>query len=73
MKSCYHVEFRRISRQTEFHVFRGNVGSAGHLAHFEWLTVCHVSGAELVKQGEPSEAHVDVWHLLIGWKFKVGG
>ena len=28
------------------HVFRGNERSARHLAHFEWLTVCHVSGAE---------------------------
>ena len=45
----------------------------GHLAHFEWLTVCRVLGAYLVKQGEPSGAHVDMWHLLIGWKSKVGG
>ena len=49
------------------------MGSAGHLTHFEWLTVCHVSGIELVKQGEPSGAHVDMWHLLIGWKSKVDG
>ena len=45
----------------------------GHLTHFGWLTVCHVSGAELVKQGEPSGAHVEMWHLLIGGKSKVGG
>ena len=44
----------------------------GHLAYFEWLIVCHVLGAELVKQGEPSGIHVDMWHLLIGWKSKVG-
>ena len=25
-------------------------------------------GAELVKQGEPSGAHVDMWNLLSGWK-----
>ena len=43
-----------------------------HLAHFEWLTVCHMSGADLVKQGEPSGAHVDMWHLLIGWKIQSG-
>ena len=30
--------------------------------------MCHVSMAELVKQGEPSGAHVDMWHLLSGWK-----
>ena len=28
--------------------FRGKERSAGHLPHFEWLTVCHVSGADLV-------------------------
>ena len=28
----------------------------------------HMSGAELVKQGELSGAHVDMWHLLSGWK-----
>ena len=49
------------------------MGSAGHLAHFGCLTVCHVSGADLVKQGEPSGAHVDMSHLLIGGKSKVGG
>ena len=30
--------------------------------------VCHVSGAELVKQGKPSGAHMDIWYLLSGWK-----
>ena len=40
----------------------------GHLAYFEWLTVGHVSSIELVKKGEPSGAHVDMWHLLSGWK-----
>ena len=40
----------------------------GPLAHFEWLKRCLVSSAELVKQGEPSGAHVDMWHLLSGWK-----
>ena len=64
------VEFRD---SRNFHVFRGNMGSAGHLAHFGCLTVCHVSGADLVKQGEPSGAHVDMSHLLIGGKSKVGG
>ena len=44
-KSSYHVEFRRIPRKSEF-VFRGHERSTGHLTHFEWLTVCHMSGAE---------------------------
>ena len=39
------VEFRD---NQNFHVFRGNEHSAGHLAHFEWLTMCHVSGVESV-------------------------
>ena len=39
------IEFRD---SRNFHVFRGNGGSTGHLAHFEWLIVCHVSGVELV-------------------------
>ena len=37
------VEFRD---NQNLHVFRGNKRSAGHLAHFESLIVCHVSGAE---------------------------
>ena len=39
------VEFRD---SRNLHVFRGNECSAGHLAHFEWLTVCHMSGADSV-------------------------
>ena len=39
------VEFRD---NWDLHVFRGNESSAGHLAYFEWLTVCHVSGADSV-------------------------
>ena len=37
------VEFRELRN---LHVFQGNERSVGHLAHFEWLTVYHVSGAE---------------------------
>ena len=48
-KSSYPVEFCQIPRQSEFHVFRDNEGSAGHLARFEWLKRCHMSCAELVK------------------------
>ena len=59
------VEFRD---NRNLHIFRDNGRNAGHLTHFEWLTVCHMSGAELVKQGEPSGTHVDMWHLLIGGK-----
>ena len=33
--------------------------------------MCHVSREKLVKQGEPSEAHVNMWHLLSGWKFTI--
>ena len=39
------IEFRDSQN---FHVFRGNEDSAGHLAHFEWIKRCHVSCAELV-------------------------
>ena len=37
------VEFRDNRNS---HVFRDNERSMGHLAHFEWLIVCHVSGEE---------------------------
>ena len=37
-----YVEFRN---SRNLHIFRGNESSAGHVAHFEWLTMCHVSGA----------------------------
>ena len=50
MKSSYHVEFRQIPRQLKFHVFRGTEGSMRHLTLIEWLTVCHVSSGEQVKQ-----------------------
>ena len=48
-KSSHHVKLRRIPRQSEFHVFQGNGGSVGHLAHFEGLKRCYMSCAELVK------------------------
>ena len=54
---------RRISSNSEtikISRFLRQRGYCGTLAHFEWLTVCHVSGADLVKQGEPSGAHVDM-------------
>ena len=37
------------SEKWECHVFRGTESSAGHLAHFEWLKMRHVSNGELVK------------------------
>ena len=49
MKSSYHVEFSRIPRQLEFHVFRGTNDGVGHVAQVEWLKVRHVSDCELVK------------------------
>ena len=69
-----------LATTSNFFEFRDNrnftffkaTGNAGHLTYFEWLTMCHVSGADLVKQGEPSGAHVDMWHLLIGWKIQSG-
>ena len=48
MKSSYHVEFRRILRQLEFARFSRQRACGGHLAHFEWLTVCHVSSENSV-------------------------
>ena len=50
------VEFRDSNN---FHVFRGDEGSTRHLAHFEWLKVCHVSSAELVKHELKYRAWVD--------------
>ena len=40
--------FVEFQDSQNLHVFRGNEHNVGHLAHFEWLTVCHVSGAESV-------------------------
>ena len=37
------VEFRD---SRNLHVFRGNERNVGHLTYFEWLTVCHMSGAK---------------------------
>ena len=37
----------------------------GHLIHFEWLTVCHVLGAELVKHELKYGPWVDTWHDVI--------
>ena len=56
---------RRILRQPEFHVYRGNRGSVGHLTHFEWIKRCHVSCAELVKHELKYEPWVDTWHDAI--------
>ena len=39
------VEFRDSQN---LHVFRGKERSAGHLTHFEWLTVCHMLGTDSV-------------------------
>ena len=64
------VEFRD---NRNFHVFRGNGGSAGHLTHFQWFTECHVSCAELVKYEFKCGPWVDTWHYSIGGKSKVGG
>ena len=60
--------FVKFQDRQNLHIFRGNERNAGHLTHFEWLIVCHMSGTELVKKGEPSGDHVDIWNLLIGGK-----
>ena len=39
------VEFRDSQN---LHVFRGNERRVGHLAHFEWHIVCHVSSTNSV-------------------------
>ena len=64
------VEFRD---SRNLHVFRGNERSTGHLVHFEWLTVCHMSSAELVIVSSSVGPMGDMWHLLIEGKSKVGG
>ena len=38
--------FVEFQDSKNLHVFRGNERNARHLAHFEWLIVCHVSGAD---------------------------
>ena len=38
--------FVEIRDSQNLYVFRGNKRNAGHLVHFEWLIVCHVSSAE---------------------------
>ena len=37
--------FIELQDSRNLHAFQGNERNAGHLAHFEWLTVCHMSGA----------------------------
>ena len=56
-KSSYHVKFRRIPRQSKFHVFRGTWRSVGHLALYEWLKKCHVSWIERGSNMGSSGAH----------------
>ena len=58
--------FVEFQDSQNLHVFRGNERSAGHLAHFEWLTLFHVSGAELVNLSSSVGPMGDMWHLLIG-------
>ena len=69
MKSSYHVRFCQILRQSEFHFFRVIEGSTRHLACVEWLTVCHMSSGEPVKQ----KLKWGSWESMIGWKSKVDG
>ena len=58
--------FVKFRDSRNFNVFRGNEGSAGHLAHFEWLIECHMSCAELVKHELKCGPWVDTWHHAIG-------
>ena len=57
--------FIEFQDSRNFHVFRGNEPSMGHLAHFEWLIVCHMSGAESVNLRLSVGPMGDIWHLLI--------
>ena len=55
------------------HVFRGNERRVGHLAHFEWHTVCHVSSIrfnQLELKVGPTMAH---GMMPLGGKVKVVG
>ena len=70
MKSSYHVEFRDSRK---LHVFRGNERSTGHLAHFEWLTVCHVSSVDSVNLSSSVGPMWTHGMMPLGRKFKVGG
>ena len=58
--------FTEFRDSRDFHVFRGNGGSAGHLAYFEWLKRCHASYVELVKHELNYGTWVDTWHDAIG-------
>ena len=51
---------RNLATTSNFVKFRDSRNFTFSLAHFEWLIVCHVSGTDLVKQGESSGAHVDM-------------
>ena len=64
------VEFRDSQN---LHVFRGNERSAGHLAHFEWLTVCHVLGVGSVNLSSSVGTMWTHGMMPLGRKFKVGG
>ena len=73
MKYSYIIEYRRIPKQSKFHVFLGTESGAGHLAHFEWFKMRHVSSGELVKHELKCGAIGDTWHLVSGWKSMVDG
>ena len=45
----------------------------GHLAHAEWLTMCHVSSVESFKQRTHVGPIRDMWQHMIGEKSKVDG
>ena len=72
-RNLANVEFLQIPRQYEFHVFRGTESGAGHLAHFEWLKMRHVSSGELVKHELKCGVIGDKWHLVSGWKTMIDG
>ena len=62
------VEFRRIPRQLEFHVFRGTEGSARHLALSGYSAPrvkCRVSQTK-----DSSGAIGNMWHHVIEGKSK---
>ena len=73
MKFSYHVEFRRIPRQLDFHIFRGTEGSTGHLARVKSHTVCHVSSGGTSQTRAQVGLIGDMCDYMIGWKSKVDG
>ena len=64
------VEFRD---SRNLHVFRGNERHVGHLAHFEWHTVCHVSSIRFSQLELKVGPTMTYGMMSLGGKVKVVG